>query len=98
MAMRDFDFVEPASIGEVCALLAEDPEGSAVFAGGTDILVDLKAGLKHHRRLVSLSRIEELQAPAERSRGKEIRIGRDRVPLMVQIRAVILRLPAIRVC
>jgi carbon-monoxide dehydrogenase medium subunit len=60
--MRDFDFVEPVSVSEACALLAEDPEGSAVFAGGTDILVDLKAGLKHHRRLVSLARIEELRA------------------------------------
>ena len=62
MSMRDFDFVEPTSVREVCALLAEDPEGSAVFAGGTDILVDLKAGLKHHRRLVSLARIDELKA------------------------------------
>ena len=60
--MRDFDFVEPISVSEACALLAEDPEGSAVFAGGTDILVDLKAGLKHHRRLVSLGRIDELRA------------------------------------
>jgi carbon-monoxide dehydrogenase medium subunit len=60
--MRDFEFVEPASVSEVCSLLAEDPEGSAVFAGGTDILVDLKAGSKHHRRLVSLGRIEELKA------------------------------------
>jgi carbon-monoxide dehydrogenase medium subunit len=59
--MRDFEFVEPASVDEACTLLAEDPEGSAVFAGGTDILVDLKAGLKHHRRLVSLARIEELK-------------------------------------
>jgi len=59
--MRDFDFVEPTSVSEACALLAEDPEGSAVFAGGTDILVDLKAGLKRHRRLVSLARIEELK-------------------------------------
>jgi carbon-monoxide dehydrogenase medium subunit len=59
--MRDFDFVEPASVSEACALLAEDPEGSAVFAGGTDILVDLKAGLKDHRRLVSLGHIEELR-------------------------------------
>ena len=62
MTMRDFDFVEPASVSEACALLAEDPEGSTVFAGGTDILVDLKAGLKRHRRLVSLARIEELRA------------------------------------
>ena len=62
MSMRNFDFVEPASVSEACALLAEDPEGSTVFAGGTDILVDLKAGLKRHRRLVSLARIEELRA------------------------------------
>ena len=34
------------SVAEACALLAEDPEGSVVFAGGTDILVDLKAGLR----------------------------------------------------
>jgi len=61
VAMRDFDFVEPASVNEACALLAEDPEGSAVFAGGTDILVDLKAGLRPHRRLVSLGRIGELK-------------------------------------
>jgi len=60
--MRDFDFVEPTSVSEACALLAEDPEGSTVLAGGTDILVDLKAGLKRHRRLVSLAQIEELRA------------------------------------
>jgi carbon-monoxide dehydrogenase medium subunit len=59
--MRDFEFFEPTTVAEACALLAEDPEGSAVFAGGTDILVDLKAGLKDHRRLVSLGRIEELE-------------------------------------
>jgi carbon-monoxide dehydrogenase medium subunit len=68
VSMREFDFVEPTSVSEACVLLAEDPEGSAVFAGGTDILVDLKAGLKHHRRLVSLARIEEL---------KDIEIGAD---------------------
>jgi carbon-monoxide dehydrogenase medium subunit len=59
--MHDFEFIEPTTVAEACALLAGDPEGSAVFAGGTDILVDLKAGLKDHRRLVSLGRIEELE-------------------------------------
>jgi len=58
--MRDFDFVEPASVREACSLLAEDPEGSLVFAGGTDILVDLKADLRRPARLVSLGRISEL--------------------------------------
>jgi len=59
--MRDFDFVEPTSVGEACALLAEDPDGSVVFAGGTDILVDLKGGARDCHRLVSLARIEELK-------------------------------------
>jgi carbon-monoxide dehydrogenase medium subunit len=59
--MHDFEFIEPTTVAEACALLAGDPEGSAVFAGGTDILVDLKAGMKDHRRLVSLGRIEELE-------------------------------------
>jgi carbon-monoxide dehydrogenase medium subunit len=59
--MRDFDFVEPASVSEACSLLAEDPEGSVVFAGGTDILVDLKADLRRPGRLVSLGRIGELR-------------------------------------
>jgi carbon-monoxide dehydrogenase medium subunit len=72
--MRDFEFVQPDSVDEACALLAEDPDGSAVFAGGTDILVDLKAGLKHHRRLVSLGRIEELRA-IELIAGGGLRIG-----------------------
>ena len=61
MSMRDFDFVEPASVSEACSLLAEDPEGSLVFAGGTDILVDLKADLRRPGRLVSLGRISELE-------------------------------------
>jgi len=72
--MLEFDYVEPASIGEACTLLAEDPEGSVVFAGGTDILVDLKAGLKRHRRLVSLGRIEELRV-IELAADGALRIG-----------------------
>lgn len=59
--MPDFEYVEPESVAEACALLAEDPKGSAVFAGGTDILVDLKAGNRHDKRLVSLGRIEDLR-------------------------------------
>lgn len=61
MSMRDFDFVEPASVSEACSLLSDDPEGSLVFAGGTDILVDLKASLRQPGRLVSLGRIPELR-------------------------------------
>jgi len=61
VSMPDFDFVEPTSVEEACVLLAEDPGGSVVFAGGTDLLVDLKARTKSLRRLVSLGRIEGLR-------------------------------------
>jgi len=74
LTMREFDFVEPTSVGEACAVLAEDPEGSVVFAGGTDILVDLKGGTRSFRRLVSLARIEELRAVEIASDGA-LRIG-----------------------
>jgi carbon-monoxide dehydrogenase medium subunit len=59
--MPDFEYFEPTNIGEACALIAEDPYGSAVLAGGTDVLVNLKEGLVRHRRLVSLRRIEGLE-------------------------------------
>ena len=72
--MHDFDFVEPVSISEACSLLAEDPDGSVVFAGGTDILVDAKAGLRRPRRLVSLGRIEELRT-VELAVDGALRIG-----------------------
>jgi len=60
MRLPDFDYLEPRSVAEACAMLAEDPEHSAVFAGGTDVLVDLKLGAAAYRRLVSLRRIGEL--------------------------------------
>ena len=41
-------------------MLAEDPEGSAPFAGGTDVLVHLRGGAFPRRRLISLNVIEEL--------------------------------------
>ncbi len=59
--MQDFEYLEATSVAEACALLNEAPEGSAVFAGGTDILVDLKAGSRSVRRLVSLQRIDSLR-------------------------------------
>jgi len=59
MRMPEFDFIEPQTVDEACALLAEDPEGNAVFAGGTDVLVNRGGGYEP-RRLVSLHRIDEL--------------------------------------
>lgn len=74
MSLPEIDFVEPTSVAAACSLLAEDPSGSVVFAGGTDILVDLKARLRTVGRLVSLGRIPELRGIAFTGDGA-LRIG-----------------------
>jgi CO/xanthine dehydrogenase FAD-binding subunit len=72
--LPELDYLEPRSVAEACALLAEDPPGSAPFAGGTDILVNLRGGSFAPRRLVSLRRIEELHDIAF-SEGAGLSIG-----------------------
>jgi aerobic carbon-monoxide dehydrogenase medium subunit len=73
MSLPPFEYCEPRSVAEACALLAEDPEGSRIFAGGSDLLVSLKEGLVRFRRLVSLRRIAELgRVECSPERGLEI--------------------------
>jgi carbon-monoxide dehydrogenase medium subunit len=69
MRMPEIQLLEPTSVAEACALLAEYPEDSAPFAGGTDILVNLREGSWRRRRLVSLRRIEELHDLGYSDRG-----------------------------
>ena len=61
MRLPEFEFLEPRSVDEARAMLAQDPDGSVVLAGGTDILVSLREGGVQHRRLVSLNRIDGLE-------------------------------------
>jgi aerobic carbon-monoxide dehydrogenase medium subunit len=74
MKLPQFDYLEPTSLGEACALLDEDPEGSSVIAGGTDVLVNLRERLTHYRRLVSLARIGDLRR-VEHDPGRGLSIG-----------------------
>jgi carbon-monoxide dehydrogenase medium subunit len=60
MKVPEFEFLEPSSVEEACAMLARDPGQSALFAGGTDMMVDLKLGATRPRRVISLRRIREL--------------------------------------
>jgi len=59
VSLPAFDYLEPATVAEACALLAAE-EGGAVFAGGTDLVVNLRARLVNHKRLVSLRRVPGL--------------------------------------
>ena len=60
MYLQDFKYHKPATLQEACKLL-ESQNNAAAIAGGTDILVEIKKGLRHNDNIVSLSGIKELK-------------------------------------
>jgi CO/xanthine dehydrogenase FAD-binding subunit len=54
-----FDYAAPASVAEAAGLLAANP-GARLLAGGTDLLVQLRAGRKETGLVIDLKRIPEM--------------------------------------
>ncbi len=71
--MRPFDFARPASIAEAVSLLdrrdAAHPNGSALLAGGTDLLTLMKADLFAPELLIDIKRLTELDNRIEETPG-----------------------------
>ena len=65
MILPEFELHRPGTLEEACGLLAQLGPAARVVAGGTDLLVDLKKGLKEAEHLVSLRKIAELAAIAK---------------------------------
>lgn len=59
--MREFEFLEPASVTEASRLLAAHGEDCRVIAGGTALLLALRQRMAAPTHLVSLGRIEALR-------------------------------------
>jgi carbon-monoxide dehydrogenase medium subunit len=72
MYLHDFTYHKPATLQEACNLL-ENEKNAAAIAGGTDILVEIKKGLRHNDNIVSLSGIKELKILEES--GSQLVIG-----------------------
>jgi len=60
MYLTEFQYHKPKTVEEACRLL-EQKENAAALAGGTDVLVEIKKGLRHSDNLVSLSALDELK-------------------------------------
>jgi carbon-monoxide dehydrogenase medium subunit len=60
--VRPFDYVEPATLDEALALLAEDPEDTLAMAGGTSLVILMKQELIRPARIIGLRRIAPLRA------------------------------------
>ncbi|HQK14355.1 MAG TPA: xanthine dehydrogenase family protein subunit M [Anaerolineae bacterium] len=58
--MQPFAYQAPASVGEAVALLADPHREARPFAGGTDLLVQMRRGLYAPEMLVDVKRIPEL--------------------------------------
>ncbi|HTM48889.1 MAG TPA: xanthine dehydrogenase family protein subunit M [Bryobacteraceae bacterium] len=57
--MKPFDYAAPSSLGEAGSLLAGNP-GALLLAGGTDLIVQLRAGRKTTGLVIDLKKIPEL--------------------------------------
>jgi carbon-monoxide dehydrogenase medium subunit len=73
--MTPFEFEEPTSLREAIALLDPDDASVRPFAGGTALMLMMKAGVFRPRRLVSLRKIEAEYSGVRVAGDGTIRIG-----------------------
>lgn len=71
--MREFKIAQPRTVDELAALLAETTEKTALIAGGTDLLDELKSGVATAGLVVDLQTVAGLAGIAREKDG--LRIG-----------------------
>jgi CO/xanthine dehydrogenase FAD-binding subunit len=59
--LGDFEYVRAHSVEEACRLLQEGKGDASAYAGGTDLLVDIRNGIRSPRLLVDIKGIEALR-------------------------------------
>jgi aerobic carbon-monoxide dehydrogenase medium subunit len=59
--VKNFDYLEPTSIAEACALLKQHAGEAKVFAGGAHVTILMKQGLYQPKALVNIKKISELK-------------------------------------
>jgi len=74
MILPKFDYQAPESISAVCSLLAQPSSCTAIMAGGTDLMAQMKHKTQVPEMVVSLKRIPELRSLSY-CNGKGLIIG-----------------------
>jgi len=59
--MKNFDYLEPRTVAEACALLKQHGGEAKVFAGGAHLTILMKQGLLAPKALVNIKKIAELK-------------------------------------
>lgn len=73
--IRDVEYVRPDTLEEAVAFLWDHGKEARCVAGGTDLLVDLRAGKLRTRYLVDISRLRELKGIEVREEGISVGAG-----------------------
>jgi aerobic carbon-monoxide dehydrogenase medium subunit len=59
--MKNFDYLEPKSVAEACALLRQHGPEARIFAGGAQLTILMKQGLYQPKALINIKKIPELR-------------------------------------
>ncbi len=59
--MKNFDYLEPKTVTEACALLKQHGGEAKVFAGGAHLTILMKQGLLEPKSLINIKKIPELK-------------------------------------
>jgi aerobic carbon-monoxide dehydrogenase medium subunit len=59
--MRNFEYLEPTTVAEACALLKQHGSDAKIFAGGSHLTILMKQGLYQPKALVNIKKIPELR-------------------------------------
>jgi aerobic carbon-monoxide dehydrogenase medium subunit len=59
--MKNFDYLEPTTVAEACALLRQHAGEAKVFAGGSHVTILLKQGLYQPQALINIKKIPALK-------------------------------------
>ena len=58
--MKNFEYLEPTTVAEACALLKQHGGETKVFAGGSHLTILMKQGLYQPKALINIKKIPEL--------------------------------------
>jgi carbon-monoxide dehydrogenase medium subunit len=93
--IHPFAHSAPRSVDEVIPLLQQDPEGTRLMAGGTDLIGAMRTGGERPARVVSLKGIPELKDIG--ANGSELGIGAlSTIQSLLQSPLIAERCPALR--
>ena len=59
--MKNFDYLEPTTVAEACALLKQHGSEAKLFAGGAHMTILMKQGLLEPASLINIKKIAELK-------------------------------------